>query len=200
MPESALERVIQLLARLPGLGPRSAKRAVLQLLKQREGLMLPLAEALAAAAREIKTCRICGNLDMSETCGICADSERDAGLLCVVTEVADLWALERAATFRGRYHVLSGTLSALDGRGPTEIGLPGLIERATAGEVNEVILALPANLDGQTTGHYIAERLAGVGSAVTVTRLAQGIPLGGEINYLDDGTLTAAFRARRPAL
>ncbi len=200
MAESALERVTQLLARLPGLGPRSAKRAVLQLLKQREGLMLPLADALAAAAREIKTCRICGNLDVTETCAICADGERDTALLCVVTEVADLWALERAATYRGRYHVLSGTLSALDGRGPSEIGLPGLIERASADAVTEVILALPATLDGQTTGHYIAERLAELGGKTTVTRLAQGIPLGGEINYLDDGTLTAAFRARRPAL
>lgn len=200
MAESALERVTQLLARLPGLGPRSAKRAVLQLLKQRESLMLPLAEALAAAAREIKNCEICRNLDTLTPCGICRDGERDLSLLCVVTEVADLWALERAATFRGRYHVLTGTLSALDGRGPEDIGLSALIERAAAAEVSEVILALPSTLDGQTTGHYIAERLAALPHPVTVTRLAQGIPLGGEINYLDEGTLTAAFRARRPAL
>ncbi len=200
MAESALERVTQLLARLPGLGPRSAKRAVLQLLKQRESVMLPLAEALAAAAREIKNCEICRNLDTQSPCGICRDGERDAALLCVVTEVADLWALERAATFRGRYHVLSGTLSALDGRGPEEIGLSGLIERAAASEITEVILALPSTLDGQTTGHYIAERLAELPEPIAVTRLAQGIPLGGEINYLDEGTLTAAFRARRPAL
>ncbi|GAB5468753.1 MAG: recombination mediator RecR [Rhodospirillales bacterium] len=200
MAESALDRVTQLLARLPGLGPRSAKRIVLQLLKQRETLMLPLAEALAAAAREIKTCGTCGNLDVRDPCGVCADAERDASLLCVVSEVADLWALERAATYRGRYHVLAGTLSALDGRGPAEIGLPALIERSEAGAVDEVILALPATLDGQTTSHYIAERLASLPQPVTVTRLAQGIPLGGEINYLDDGTLTAAFRARRPAL
>ncbi len=200
MAESALERVTQLLARLPGLGPRSAKRALLQLLKQRESLMLPLAEALAAAAREIKSCETCGNLDTRSPCGICRDPERDASALCVVTEVADLWALERAATFRGRYHVLAGTLSALDGRGPEEIGLTDLIRRAAEPEVKEVILALPATLDGQTTGHYIAERLAGLAEPVQVTRLAQGIPLGGEINYLDEGTLTAAFRARRPAL
>lgn len=200
MADSALERVTQLLARLPGLGPRSAKRAVLHLLKQREGLMLPLAEALAAAAREIKTCSRCGNLDVRDPCAVCSDPQRDAALLCVVTEVADLWALERAATYRGRYHVLAGTLSALDGRGPAEIGLTGLVERATGGAVEEVILALPSTLDGQTTGHYIAERLAEYPAAPRVTRLAQGIPLGGEITYLDEGTLTAAFKARRPAL
>ncbi|MEO1194163.1 MAG: recombination mediator RecR [Pseudomonadota bacterium] len=200
MAESALDRVTQLLARLPGLGPRSAKRVVLQLLKQRETVMLPLAEALASAAREIKTCSVCGNLDLSDPCAICQDAERDRGLLCVVADVADLWALERSASYRGLYHVLSGTLSALDGRGPDQIGLPGLIERAGGEQVKEVILALPATLEGQTTGHYIAERLEVLDPPVTVTRLAQGIPLGGEINYLDEGTLTAALRARRPAL
>ncbi len=200
MPETALDRLTLLLARLPGLGPRSARRAVLQLLKQREVLMLPLAEALSAAAREIKTCEICRNLDTRTPCGVCRDERRDRRLLCVVAEVADLWALERSAAFRGRYHVLAGTLSALDGRGPEEIGLTALVERTAAGEVEEVILALPATLEGQTTGHYIAERLASLPQPVPVTRLAQGIPLGGEITYLDDGTLTAAFRARRPAL
>jgi len=198
--ESALDRVTQLLARLPGLGPRSAKRAILQLLKRRDSLMLPLAEALAAAAREIRSCEICGNLDVLDPCAICLDRARNASALCVVTDVADLWALERAATFRGRYHVLGGTLSALDGRGPDEIGLTALIARAEREPLSEVILALPGTLDGQTTGHYIAERLAGLSKEVAVTRLAQGIPLGGEITYLDDGTLTAAFRARRPAL
>jgi len=200
MAESALERVTQLLARLPGLGPRSAKRVVLHLLKRRDGLMLPLAEALAAAAREIRTCSQCGNLDAADPCAICRDDERDGSLLCVVADVADLWALERAATFRGRYHVLSGTLSALDGRGPAEIGLDRLAARVSEEEIGEVILALPSTLDGQTTGHYLAERLGSVTPSPTVTRLAQGIPLGGELTYLDEGTLTAAFRARRPAL
>ncbi|MBC6404655.1 MAG: recombination protein RecR [Rhodospirillales bacterium] len=200
MAESALDRATQLLARLPGLGPRSAKRAILQLLKRRDSLMLPLAEALAAAAREIRTCETCGNLDVRNPCAICLDRARNSSALCVVTEVADLWALERAAAFRGRYHVLGGTLSALDGRGPEEIGLTALIARAEREPLSEVILALPGTLDGQITGHYIAERLASLSKEVDVTRLAQGIPLGGEITYLDDGTLTAAFRARRPAL
>ena len=200
MAQSALDRVMQLLARLPGLGPRSAKRAILQLLKRRDSLMLPLAEALAAAAREIQTCETCGNLDVRNPCAICLDCARNSSALCVVTDVADLWALERATAFRGRYHVLGGTLSALDCRGPDEIGLTALIARAEREPLSEVILALPGTLDGQITGHYIAERLASLSKEVAITRLAQGIPLGGEITYLDDGTLTAAFRARRPAL
>jgi len=203
MADSALERLIQLMAKLPGLGPRSARRAVLQLMKRRETLLLPLADAMAAAAAEIRQCSTCGSLDASDPCGICRDEERDRRLLCVVTDIADLWALERAAFFRGRYHVLSGTLSALDGRGPQQIGLDRLFERVAENAVEEVILALPATVDGQTTAHYIAEALTEPGrlsAPPKVTRLAQGVPLGGELDYLDDGTLTAAFRSRREAL
>ena len=196
-----LERLIQLLARLPGLGPRSARRAVLHLMKKREALMLPLAEAMAKAADSVTHCATCGNLDTRDPCGICADPTRDAKLLCVVEEVADLWALERSGAFKGRYHVLGGTLSAIDGRGPDQLNIGKLMARA-AGEggalpVEEVILALSATVDGQTTAHYISERLSAGG--VKVSRLAHGVPVGGELDYLDDGTLTAALKARRPA-
>jgi recombination protein RecR len=199
-----LERLIQLLARLPGLGPRSARRAVLHLMKKRESLMLPLAEAMARAAETVTLCSTCGNLDTRDPCGICADPTRDPKLLCVVEEVADLWALERSGAFKGRYHVLGGTLSAIDGRGPEQLNMGGLAARATdpGGGVEEVILALSATVDGQTTAHYISERIAGRGdggSRVKVSRLAHGVPVGGELDYLDDGTLTAALKARRPA-
>jgi recombination protein RecR len=197
-----LERLIQLLARLPGLGPRSARRAVLHLMKKREALMLPLAEAMVRAADSVTVCATCGNLDTRDPCGICRDPARDPKLLCVVEEVADLWALERSGAFKGRYHVLGGTLSAIDGRGPEQQNLGRLVARATeaaseGGGVEEVILALSATVDGQTTAHYISERLAGTG--VSVSRLAHGVPVGGELDYLDDGTLTAALKARRPA-
>jgi recombination protein RecR len=194
-----LERLIQLLARLPGLGPRSARRAVLHLMQKREALMLPLAAAMVRAAESVTLCTTCGNLDTRNPCGICQDVTRDAKLLCVVEDVADLWALERSGAFKGRYHVLGGTLSAIDGRGPEQLNLGGLAARATtaAGGVEEVILALSATVDGQTTAHYISERLAG--SGVKISRLAHGVPVGGELDYLDDGTLTAALKARRPA-
>lgn len=194
-----LDRLIQLLARLPGLGPRSARRAVLHLMKKREALMLPLAEALTRAAESVTQCSTCGNLDTRDPCSICQDPTRDPKLLCVVEEVADLWALERSGAFKGRYHVLGGTLSAIDGRGPEQLNIGRLVARA-AGEgaaVEEVILALSATVDGQTTAHYITDLLHGAN--VQMTRLAHGVPVGGELDYLDDGTLTAALKARRPA-
>lgn len=192
-----IERLIQLLAKLPGLGPRSARRAALHLLKRRDALLEPLATALAEAARHVRACSRCGNIDTTDPCAICADSRRDAGTLCVVEEVADLWALERTTAFKGRYHVLGGTLSALDGIGPDQLNIPRLIQRAKEEGVKEVILATNATVDGQTTAHYITDRLAPLG--VTVTRLAHGVPVGGELDYLDDGTLSAALKARRPA-
>jgi len=190
-----LERLIQLLARLPGLGPRSARRAALHLLRKREALMLPLAEALASAAAKIRPCALCGNLDTGDPCAICADPRRDASLICVVEQVGDLWALERTGSYRGRYHVLGGTLSALDGVGPDQLNIAGLLRRAAEPGLREIILATGATVDGQTTAHYLIDRLAG--SDVAVTRLAHGVPVGGELDYLDDGTLTAALRARR---
>ena len=190
-----IERLIQLLAKLPGLGPRSARRAALHLIKRREALLEPLAAALVEAARKIRPCSVCGNIDTADPCGICTDPRRDGATLCVVEDVSDLWALERTQSFKGRYHVLGGTLSALDGIGPEELNIAGLLERSRHG-VKEVILALNATVEGQTTAHYIMDRLAG--SGVEVTRLAHGVPVGGELDYLDDGTLTAALRARRP--
>ncbi len=190
-----IERLIQLLGRLPGLGPRSARRAALHLLKKRETLMQPLGAALADAARAIKPCSSCGNLDTVDPCSICGDPKRDAGLICVVEDVADLWAMERGKIFAGRYHVLGGTLSALDGVGPDELNIAGLVERARAGGVREVIVATNATVDGQTTAHYLAERLAKLD--VPITRLAHGVPVGGELDWLDDGTLATAFKARR---
>ena len=196
MTGSEIDHLIKLLARLPGLGPRSARRAVLHLIKRRESLMAPLAKALLEASERIKACRECGNLDTEDICPICRDAKRDAGLVCVVEEVGDLWALERAGAHKGRYHVLGGTLSALDGVGPEDLNIEGLLKRVAGGSVREIILALNATVDGQTTAHYLMDRLAGTG--VQITQLAHGVPLGGELDYLDDGTLAAALKARRP--
>jgi len=195
MNGAEIERLIQLLGRLPGLGPRSARRVALHLLKKREVLMQPLAAALADAARAIKPCTSCGNLDTVDPCAICADPRRDPGLICVVEDVGDLWAMERGRIFSGRYHVLGGTLSALDGIGPDELNIGRLLERVKEGGVREIIVATNATVDGQTTAHYLAERLSG--TAVPVTRLAHGVPVGGELDWLDDGTLATAFKARR---
>ncbi len=191
-----IERLIQLLAKLPGLGPRSARRAALTLLKKREGLLDPLAAAMAEAAAAIKQCDTCGNLDTQNPCTICRDVRRDASIICVVEDVADLWALERASVFRGRYHVLGGALSALDGVTPERLNLPTLLTRIRAGGVGEVILAMNATVEGQTTAHYLMDALEPIG--VKITRLAHGVPVGGELDYLDEGTLSAAFKARRP--
>jgi recombination protein RecR len=196
MPARALDDLIALLSKLPGLGPRSARRAALHLIKQRETLLRRLAVALTEAADQVQKCSACGNLDAADPCWICAASERDDRQICVVEDVDDLWALERSGMFRGRYHVLGGTLSAIDGYGPQDLGIDRLIARVDSSAVGEVILATSATVDGQTTAHYIADRLAATG--VSVTRLAHGLPVGGELNYLDDGTLGAAFEARRP--
>ena len=190
-----IDELIKLIARLPGLGPRSARRVTLHLLGHRDQQMRPLADAMAAAADAIGPCSICGNLDTADPCGICSDPRRDPTTLCVVEQVADLWALERTAAFRGRYHVLGGTLSALDGVGPDDLAIPSLVQRARDPAVTEVILALNATVEGQTTAHVLMDRLAE--SGVAVSRLAHGVPVGGELDYLDDGTLTAALRARR---
>lgn len=190
-----VDRLTRLLARLPGLGPRSARRAVLHLLKKREALMEPLARALDAVAESVHACSVCGNVDTQDPCAICADPKRDPALICVLEEVGDLWALERTGSFKGRYHVLGGHLSALDGVGPEDLNIGSLVERAQGDAVAEVILATNLTIDGQTTAHYIAERLADAN--VNVTRLAHGVPVGGELDYLDDGTLTAALRARQ---
>jgi recombination protein RecR len=190
-----LDRAMQYLAKLPGLGPRSARRAILHLMKRRESLMLPLAEALAAAARSVRPCSACGNLDTVDPCGICSDHRRDPHTLCVVEDVADVWALERAVAFKGRYHVLGGVLSALEGVGPDDLNVDGLVARASDPAVTEVILAMNATVDGQTTAHYVADRLAATG--VRISRLAHGVPVGGELDYLDDGTLAQALRARQ---
>jgi recombination protein RecR len=190
-----LDRAMQFLAKLPGLGPRSARRAILHLMKRRDSLMLPLAEALAAAARSVRPCTTCGNLDTVDPCGICSDPRRDPQAICVVEDVADVWALERAVAFKGRYHVIGGVLSALDGIGPGDLNVDGLVLRAADPAVNEVILAMNATVDGQTTAHYLADRLASTG--VKVSRLAHGVPVGGELDYLDDGTLAQALRARQ---
>ena len=191
-----IERLINYLSKLPGLGPRSARRAALYMLKRREALMVPLLKALEDAAENIKPCATCGNLDTQDPCAICANLERDASIICVVEEVADLWALERTHSYKGRYHILGGLLSALDGVGPEDLGIAGLISRAAAPEVEEIILAMSATVDGQTTAHFVTDRLQGQG--VTITRLAHGVPVGGELDYLDDGTLSAALKARRP--
>jgi recombination protein RecR len=191
-----LDRLIQLLAKLPGLGPRSARRAALFLVKRRESVMEPLAAALAAAAEAIHPCSICGNLDTGDPCVLCRDPKRDAALLCVVEDVADLWAIERAHAFKGRFHVLGGTLSALDGVGPSELRIDALVARVKDDAVREVILALNATVEGQTTAHYIVERLAG--TSAQISRLAHGVPVGGELDYLDEGTLAAAMKARTP--
>ena len=196
MVSADIENLIALLAKLPGLGPRSARRAVLHLIKRRESLAQPLTKALSDAIDNVKTCSVCGNLDTLDPCPLCTDPKRDAGLICVVEDVADLWALERAKVFQGHYHVLGGVLSALDGVGPEDLNIPALIERTGGGEIREVILATSATVDGQTTAHYLSDRLAGAG--VEITELAHGVPVGGELDYLDDGTLGAALKDRRP--
>lgn len=191
-----IERLIGLLSKLPGLGPRSARRAALALLKRREQLLLPLAASLAETADKVKSCSICGAPDTRDPCTLCSDPARDAGLICVVEEAGALWAMERSGAFRGRYHVLGGLLSALDGVGPDALRLGELVARVGEGGVREVVLALPATVDGQTTAHYIAERLAN--TEVSVTSLARGVPVGGDLDWLDDGTIIQAMRARRP--
>lgn len=188
---SEIERLIQLLSKLPGLGPRSARRAALALLKKRDTLLEPLAASLREAADAILTCQVCGNLDTQSPCAICSDTRRDPHILCVVEDVADLWALERAGVFRGRYHVLGGALSALDGVTPDRLNVGGLLERVKG--IEEVILAMNATVEGQTTAHYLMDLLGDM----KVTRLAHGVPVGGELDYLDEGTLSAAFKARR---
>lgn len=190
-----IEALIELMARLPGLGPRSARRAVLLLLKKRGQLMAPLAQAMAGVALSARDCTICGNIGTADICPICANSARETGEICVVEDVADLWAMERGGAFKGRYHVLGGTLSALDAIGPDELGIPRLVARVRDSAAREVILALNATVDGQTTAHYIADALAATG--VQITSLAQGVPIGGELDYLDDGTIGAALRARK---
>jgi len=191
-----IERLISLLAKLPGLGPRSARRSALALLKKRDALLRPLAAAMADAAERVKTCDVCGSLDTVNPCAVCADPARDGALLCVVEDVGALWALERGGSYRGRYHVLGGLLSALDGRGPEALRAAELVSRAAGDGVREVILALPATVDGQTTAHYLTERLSA--SGLPVTSLARGVPVGGELDWLDDGTIAQALRARRP--
>ena len=192
-----IERLISLLAKLPGLGPRSARRAALALLKRKDQLLTPLSQALAEAEAKVRACSVCGALDVSDPCAVCGDDQRDPALLCVVEEVGGLWAMERGGAFRGRYHVLGGLLSALDGVGPDMLRVDGLVRRAAGEGVREVILALPATVDGQTTAHYLAERLESTG--VQVTMLARGVPVGGDLDWLDDGTIAQALRARRPA-
>jgi recombination protein RecR len=189
-----IERLIEMMAKLPGLGPRSARRAVLHLIKKRALQMQPLAEQMARVAATARECLNCGNIGTTDICAICASEARATGELCVVEDVADLWAMERAAVFKGRYHVLGGTLSALDSVGPEELRIPKLLDRVASEGITEVILALNATVDGQTTAHYIADRL---GPDVKVTSLAQGVPIGGELDYLDDGTIAAALKARR---
>ena len=190
-----IERVVQLLARLPGLGPRSARKAALALLKKRDELLVPLAEALAGAIEKIVECPLCGNLDTISPCSLCQDPRRDGSLIVVVEEIGDLWALERAGVVSGLYHVLGGHLSPLDGVGPDQLNIPPLIERASSSVVTEILLALNSTVEGQSTAHYLTEQLVGTG--VVVSRLAQGVPVGGELDYLDEGTLAAAIKARR---
>ena len=192
--DNTVENLIRKMARIPGLGPRSARRAALFLLQNRERLMVPLARELNDVATRIRACADCGNLDTSDVCKICNDPRRDHSTICVVEDVGSLWAIERAAIFRGLYHVLGGTLSAIDGRGPEELHIDRLVKRAGHSDMTEVILALSATVDGQTTAHYIQERLAGL--PVEITRLAHGVPVGGELDYLDDGTLAQALKAR----
>ena len=190
-----IERLIDLMAKLPGLGPRSARRAALQMVKRKDRLLVPLAAAMAEVAREVRTCRTCENITISDVCEICQDPRRANGVLCVVGDVADLWAMERAAVFRGRYHVLGGLLSALDGITPETLRIPQLAQRVRTDEISEVILALNATVDGQTTAHVIAEYLEDMD--IEITSLAKGVPIGGELDYLDDGTISAALSARK---
>lgn len=190
-----IERLVQLLSRLPGLGPRSARKAVLALLKRRNDLLVPLSEALAVAVEKIAECPVCGNLDTVSPCSVCTDPRRDPALIVVVEEVGDLWALERAGVVSARYHVLGGHLSPMDGVGPDKLNIVKLVERVRTGEASEILLALNATVEGQSTAHYVSEQLANLG--VTVSRLAQGVPIGGELDYLDEGTLAAAIKSRR---
>ena len=190
-----IEALIALMARLPGLGPRSARRAVLHLIKKRSKLLIPLADSMRLVAETARECLRCGNIGTADICGICESAKRATGELCVVEDVADLWAMERAGVFKGRYHVLGGVLSALDAVGPEELRIPRLLERIVEEQISEVILALNATVDGQTTAHYIADQLEPTG--VMLTSLAQGVPIGGELDYLDDGTIGAALRARK---
>lgn len=196
MASPEIDVLTQALARLPGLGPRSARRAVLHLLKRRETALAPLVRALQAVEANMTTCATCGNVDTRDPCGICTDERRDAAQLCVVEEVADLWALDRARLFPGRYHVLGGRLSALDGVRPEDLNIDALVSRIAGGGVEEVVLAMNATLEGQTTMHYVADRLEGL--SVRITQLAHGVPVGGELDYLDEGTLAQALKARRP--
>jgi recombination protein RecR len=196
MASHQIDALTQALARLPGLGPRSARRAVLHLMKKREGALEPLLAALQSVAANLSTCSTCGNLDTSDPCAICADPRRDDKSLCVVEEVADLWALDRSRLFPGRYHVLGGRLSALEGVRPEDLGIDRLVVRVAAGGIDEVVLAMNATLEGQTTAHYLAERLDKF--PIRLTQLAHGLPVGGELDYLDEGTLAQALRARRP--
>jgi recombination protein RecR len=189
-----IERLIQLLAKVPGLGPRSARRAALHLIKKKEQLLGPLAAAMAEAADKVRVCSVCGNVDTADPCNVCTDPRRDDTTLIVVEDVADLWALERAGAMNARFHVLGGTLSPLDGVGPDDLNLKSLVSRVAAGGVKEVILAVNATVEGQTTAHYITDQLSGLG--VKVTRLAHGVPVGGELDYLDEGTLAAALKSR----
>ena len=189
-----IDALIELMAKLPGLGPRSARRAVLHLIRKRSLLMAPLADAMQQVSVSARECLNCGNIGTSDICDICSDPKRANGTICVVEDVADLWAMERAAVFKGCYHVLGGSLSALDAVGPEELTIPKLIDRVASEEVSEVILALNATIDGQTTAHYIADQLEG---RVEVTSLAKGVPIGGELDYLDDGTISAALSARK---
>ncbi len=197
MAHTDIEDLIRVFSKLPGLGPRSARRVVLHLMRQKERVMIPLAESLTRAAETIKHCTRCGNLDSVDPCHICADTRRDPAVLCVVEDVADLWAIERCNLYKGQYHVLGGTLSAMDDRGPSQLNIEPLIRRAFSGIVREIILATNATLEGQTTSHYLMDKLEGAN--VNISRLAQGIPIGGELDYLDDGTLGAALKARLPA-
>lgn len=202
MPASAgpeIERLIALLSKLPGLGPRSGRRAALALLKKRDTLLAPLTAAMVDAQAKVRTCSTCGSLDTTDPCAVCADDTRDGRLICVVEEVGSLWAMERGGQFKGRYHVLGGLLSALDGVGPEALRVSELLDRVSSGQVAEVILALPATVDGQTTAHYLADRLASSNAGVSVTMLARGVPVGGDLDWLDDGTIAQALRARRPA-
>ncbi|MDC0739158.1 recombination mediator RecR [Cognatishimia sp. SS12] len=195
MSSSDLDTLIDLMARLPGLGPRSARRAVLHLIRKRALLLTPLADAMQAVALTARECLNCGNVGTADICDICESQKRATGEICVVEDVADLWAMERAGVFQGRYHVLGGTLSALDGVGPEDLSIPRLVDRVTSENITEVILALNATVDGQTTAHYIADQLEG---QVRLSSLAQGVPIGGELDYLDEGTITAALKARKP--
>jgi recombination protein RecR len=196
MASPEIEALAQALARLPGLGPRSARRAVLHLMKRRESALTPLLRALEKVNDNLSVCGICGNVDTTDPCGICADARRDARMLCVVEEVSDLWALDRSRLFPGRFHVLGGRLSALEGVRPEDLNIDGLIRRVAAGGIDEIVLAMNATLEGQTTAHYLAERLETY--PVRLTQLAHGLPVGGELDYLDEGTLAQALRARRP--